>query len=73
MTREQATAEAKRRQRSDPNAKWLATQRGGEWVLARVGVAPSSSEATGTASRPPPVTPQPDPQSPLQRVVTLYG
>lgn len=73
MTREEAIAEAQRRQRSHPDAKWLATEHDGEWVLARIGVSPLGTRPTGTATKPPPVTPQPDPQSPLQRVTTLYG
>jgi hypothetical protein len=34
MTRDEATAEAARRQRLHPDAKWVAVQRNGEWVVA---------------------------------------
>jgi hypothetical protein len=73
MTREQAIAEAQSRQRSNPHAKCIATQRGGEWVVASIGLAPHAVEPTATAVKPPPATPHDEPQSPLQRVTTLYG
>jgi hypothetical protein len=73
MTRTEAIAEAKRKQRSHPDAKWIATQRGEEWAVARIGFSPSRIKPTATATKPPPATPQDDPQSPLQRVTTLYG
>ncbi len=72
MTRDEAILEAERKQLSDPNAKWIASRRDGEWVVASIGLAPTTVTATGTATKPPPV-PQEDPQSPLQRVTTLYG
>jgi hypothetical protein len=71
MTRDEAIGEAERRQRSHPDAKWIATQ-GNEWVVARIGLAPTMIKPTGAAMKPPPVT-QDDPQSALQRVTTLYG
>ena len=73
MTREDAITEARRKQHLHPDAKWIATRRDGEWVVARIGLAPSTVKPTTTATEPPPVTPRDDPQSPLQRVTTLYG
>jgi hypothetical protein len=73
VTRDEAIAEAKRQQHRHPDAKWVATQRNGEWALARIGLAPSTVTPTATATEPPPVTPRDDPQSPLQRVTTLFG
>jgi hypothetical protein len=72
MTRDEAIAEAERKQQSHPDAKWIATQQGDEWVVARIGLPPTTIKPTGTATKPPPVT-QDDPQSALQRVTTLYG
>jgi hypothetical protein len=65
MTREEAIAEAARRRISHPEATWLATQRGTEWTVARIGLA--SHKPTGTATKPPPVAPQDDPHSPSER------
>jgi hypothetical protein len=36
MTREEAIAEAERRQASDPDAGWIAASRDGEWTLVRI-------------------------------------
>ena len=55
MTHEEAIAEAKRRQASDPDASWIATSRDGEWTVVRIGVAPT--KVVGTATKPPPVAP----------------
>ncbi len=71
MTREEATAEAKRRQASDPDASWIATPRDGEWIVARIGVAPT--KVTGTATKPPPVAPQDDPHSATERAAWFAG
>ncbi len=71
MTREEATAEAKRRQASDPDASWIATQRDGEWIGARIGVAPT--KVPGTATKPPPVAPQDDPHSATERAAWFAG
>jgi len=65
MTHEQAIAEVERRRISDPEATWIATQRGKEWTVARIGLAPS--KLTGTATQPPPVAPRDDPHSPIER------
>jgi hypothetical protein len=65
MTQEEAIAEAKRRQASDPDTSWIATSRDGEWTLVRIGVV--STKATGTATKPPPVGPRDDPHSPIER------
>jgi hypothetical protein len=36
MTHEEAIADAKRRQASDPDASWIATSRDGEWTVVRI-------------------------------------
>jgi len=71
MTHEEATAEAKRRQASDPGASWIATSRDGEWTVLRIGVAPT--KVTGTATKPPPVAPSHDPHSPIERATWFAG
>jgi hypothetical protein len=71
MTREEAIAEAKRRQASDPGASWIGSQRDRDWIVVRVGVAPT--EVTGTATKPPPVAPQNDPHSPIERAAWFAG
>jgi hypothetical protein len=74
MTRREALAEAERKQAECPEATWMAAQRDGEWVVARVGLKPSPIKPTGTATRPPPPAPyEGGRQSELQRVVTQYG
>jgi hypothetical protein len=65
ITREEATAEAKRRQASDPDASWIATSRNGEWTVVRIGLV--STKATGTATKPPPVAPHDDTHSSIER------
>jgi hypothetical protein len=72
MTREEAIAEAKRRQASDPGASWIATSSGGEWMVVRIGVAPTKSP-TRTAMKPPPVAPRDDPHSPIERAAWFAG
>jgi hypothetical protein len=71
MTREQALAEVERRQASDPGATWLATERSGEWTVARVGLTPV--KPTGTATRPSPEPPPADPHSPIERATWFAG
>jgi hypothetical protein len=71
MTREEAIAEVERRRASHPDATWVATQRGGEWMVARIGVA--STRPTGTATKPPPVAPRDDPHSPIERAAWFAG
>ena len=71
MTHEQALAEVQRRRVSDPDATWLATQRGGEWTVARVGLRPT--KPTGTATKPPPEPPRDDPHSPIERAAWFAG
>jgi len=73
MTRDEAAAEAERRQHLHPDAKWIATQRGNEWVLARIAVAPTTIKQTGTATKPPPAAPRDDPYSPLEQVTRMFG
>jgi hypothetical protein len=36
MTREEAVAEARHRQASDPDASWIAASRDGQWTVVRV-------------------------------------
>lgn len=71
MTREDAIAEAKRRQASDPDASWIATSRDGEWTVVRIGLAPI--KVTGTSTKPPPVAPRDDPHSPIERAAWFAG
>ncbi len=71
MTHDEAMAEVQRRRASDPGVTWLATQRDGEWTVARIGLAPKKQ--TGTAIKPPPVAPQADPHSPLERAIWVAG
>jgi hypothetical protein len=66
MTHDEAMATAKRRQALDPDVTWIAARRGGEWTVARVGMAPPT-KPTGTATKPPPVGPRDDPSAVLQR------
>jgi hypothetical protein len=73
MTRDEAIAQARRRQAAHPDAKWVATRRHEEWVVARIGLKPAPNGPTGTAIKPPPPTPHEAPQSELQRVVTQFG
>jgi hypothetical protein len=65
MRHQEAIAEVKRRRVSDPDVTWIAMQRGSEWTLARIGVAPNKQ--TGTATKPPPVSPRDDPHSAAER------
>ena len=71
MTREEAIAEAKHRQMSDPAASWIPTSRDGDWTVVRIGVA--LTKATGTATKPPPVAPRDDPHSPIERAAWFAG
>ena len=71
MTREQAISEAKRKQASDPDGSWIATQQDGEWTVVRIGV--MRTKSTGTATKPPPAPPRDDPHSPIERATWLAG
>jgi hypothetical protein len=71
MTREEAIAEAGRKRAADPGASWIASQRDGDWVVLRIGVAPI--KVTGTATKPPPVAPRDDPHSASERAVWFAG
>jgi hypothetical protein len=71
MTRDEAIAEVERRRIADPGATWITSQRDGDWVVVRVGVAPS--KVTGTATKPPPVVPQGDPHSGIERAAWFAG
>ena len=50
MTRQEAIAEAKRRQASDPDASWIATSGDGEWTVVRI-VKPELSHLRPAKSR----------------------
>ena len=56
---------------ADPGAGWIASERDGDWVVVRIGVAPT--KVTGTATRPPPVAPQGDPHSAIERAAWFTG
>jgi hypothetical protein len=71
MTRAEAIAEVERRRAADPATSWIASQSKGDWVVVRVGVAPS--KVTGTATKPPPVVPQGDPHSAIERMLWVTG
>jgi hypothetical protein len=71
MTREEAIAEAERKRATDPGASWIPSQRDGDWVVLRIGVAPI--KVTGTATKPPPVAPRDDPHSASERAVWFAG
>jgi hypothetical protein len=73
MTRDQAIAEAARSQRLRPDAKWVAVQRDGEWVVARIALVPTMIAQTGTATKPPPTAPRDDPYSQREIITRLYG
>jgi hypothetical protein len=73
VTRKEATAEAARSQRLHPDAKWVAVRQDGEWVVARIGLAPTASHKTGSAIKSPPTAPRDDPYSQLEIVTRLYG
>ena len=65
MTRDEAIAEVERRRAADPDVSWIASQRNGDWVGVRIGVTPI--KVTGTATKPPPLAPQGDPHSAVER------
>ena len=71
MTRDEAIAEVERRRAAEPGASWIATHRDGDWIVVRVGVAPT--KVTGTATKPPPVAPQDDPHSAIERAAWFAG
>jgi hypothetical protein len=73
MTHDEALAEAERRQRLHPDAKWIATRRGNAWVVARIGLAPTTIKQIGTATKPPPAAPRDDPYSSLEHVTRMFG
>jgi len=50
MTRDEAIAEAKHRQASDPDANWIAASRDGEWTVVRI-VKPELSHLRPAKSR----------------------
>jgi hypothetical protein len=73
MTRDEAKAEAERRQQSHPEAKWVATQHGSGWTVACIGLAPTTIKQTGTGTKPPPVAPCDDPYSQLELVTRMFA
>jgi hypothetical protein len=70
MTRDEAIAEVALMRAADPGASWIASERGGDWVVVRIGVAPT--KVTGTATKPP-VAPQGDPHSAIERAAWFTG
>ena len=73
MTRDEATAETQRAQRLNPDAKWIAAERDGEWTIGRVDLTPDTAGETHTATQPPPLAPRDDPYSQVENVARLYG
>lgn len=71
VTHDEATAEAERRQAADPSATWIATQRDGAWIVARIRV--PRTKPTGTATKPPPPAPRDDPHSAAERAAWFAG
>lgn len=71
VTHAEAIAEVERRRVSDPEATWVATERDGEWIVARIGLTPT--KPTGTATKPPPGPPLADPHSPIERATWFAG
>jgi hypothetical protein len=71
MTREEAIVEVERRRAADPGASWMATERDGDWIVLRIGVAPTN--VTGTATKPPPTAPRDDPHSTIERAAWFAG
>ena len=65
VTRDEAMIEVERRRAADPQATWVATERDGDWTVARIGIAPIGQ--TGTATKPPPAAPRDDPHSSAER------
>jgi hypothetical protein len=71
MTRQEAMAEVERRRAADPGASWIASRRDGDWIVVRLGVAPT--KVVGTATKPPPVPPRDDPHSAIERAAWFAG
>ena len=71
MTRQEAIAEVELRRAADPAASWIASLRRGDWIVVRIGVAPT--KVVGTATKPPPVAPRDDPHSPIKRAAWFAG
>jgi hypothetical protein len=72
MTRDEAKAEAERRQQLHPEAKWVATQRRGEWTVACIGLAPTTIKQMGTGTKPP-AAPREAPYSQLELLTRMFG
>jgi hypothetical protein len=72
VTRDEATAEVRRRRGADPASAWIAAKRADGWVVVRLGMAPPIQQVA-TATQPPPVAPRDDPYSPLQRAIWTVG
>lgn len=71
VNRDEAATEVERRRAADPGASWVASERDGDWVVVRIGVAPT--QVTGTATKPPPVAPHDDPHSAIERAAWFAG
>ena len=73
MTNDEAMAAATEKQRSHPDAKWIAVERDGQWTIARIDVPPSTIDASAIAIKPPPEAPRDDPHSQVEEVARMYG
>ena len=73
MTRDEAKAEAERRQQSHPEAKWVATKRESGWAVACIGLAPTTIKQAGTGTKPPPVAPREAPYSQIELLTRMLG
>jgi len=73
MTREQATAHAAERQQRDPTGKWVAVERDGQWIVARIAIGVDPARVSGTAVPPshPGLHDRPYPE--VERIARQYG
>jgi hypothetical protein len=63
-----AAGSVRRRVRGRPVSRECSS---GDWVVVRIGVAPT--KMTGTATKPPPVAPHGDPHSAIERAAWFAG
>jgi hypothetical protein len=54
MTREEAMEEVRRRRVTDPNGSWIATARGREWAVVRLGKPPGAKRTRNAPPTRPP-------------------
>ena len=71
VTHEEAIAEVQQSRISDPDATWIATQRGAEWMVVRLGLKPT--KVTGTAMKAEPEPPASDPYTAIVRATWYAG